>query len=161
MEHDDSLSVLQAGWPAYLEHLTSAIAPLAPEQLDLKVAPSLRSIRQLAVHIITGRAWWLHRVMHEGPAELAPMADWNDPGQPAWTAPEIVDGLNRTWAVLADGLAQWTPKDLAVTFQHPRRGPEKQYSRRWIVWHLAEHDIHHGGELSFSLGIHGLPGLDL
>jgi hypothetical protein len=29
------------------------------------------------------------------------------------------------------------------------------------VWHIAEHDIHHGGELSFSLGIHGLPGMDL
>jgi uncharacterized damage-inducible protein DinB len=160
-EQDASLSLFRAGWPVYLEHLQAAIAPLMPEQLDLKVAPNLRSIRQLAVHIITGRAWWLHWVMHEGPHELAPLADWNDPGQPAWTAPEIVDGLDRTWAVLADGLARWTPKDLAETFQHPRRSSEKRYSRRWIVWHIAEHDIHHGGELSFSLGIHGLPGMDL
>jgi len=156
-----SLSLLQAGWPGYHQHLIRVIAPLAPEQLDLRVAPQLRSIRQLAVHIISGRSWWLHWVMHEGPTDIAPMADWNDDGQPVWTAPEIVQGLERTWAVLEDGLARWTPDDLAETFQHPRRGPDKKYSREWIVWHLAEHDIHHGGELSFSLGIHGLPGMDL
>jgi len=161
MAGDASLSVLQVGWPTYLEHLSAAIAPLTPEQLDLHVAPHLRSIRQLAVHIITGRAWWLHWVMHEGPDEIAPLADWNDEGQPAWAASQIVDGLDRTWAVLAGGLARWTTDDLAESFQHPRRGPELSYSRQWIVWHIVEHDIHHGGELSFSLGIHGLPAMDL
>ena len=161
MDMEAPLSIFQVGWPLYLEHLSAAIAPLTPEQLDLQAAPHLRSIRKLAVHIITGRAWWLHWVMREGPPELAPMADWNDEGQPSWSALQIVQGLDRTWAVLADGLTRWTPADLAETFQHPRRGPEKKYSRQWIVWHIAEHDIYHGGELSFSLGIHGLPAIDL
>ena len=156
-----SLSLLQVGWPAYQQHLIRVIAPLTPQQLELRVAPQLRSIRQLAVHIISSRSWWLHWVMHEGPAEIAPMADWNDEGQPAWTAPQIVQGLERTWEILLEGLARWTPDELAETFQHPRRVADGRYSRQWIVWHLVEHDIHHGGELSFALGILGLPAMDL
>ena len=161
MAERPSLSLLQVGWPAYQRQLTAVIAPLTPQQLDLHVAPQLRSIRQLAVHIVSSRSWWLQWVMHEGPADIAPMADWNDEGQPAWTASEIVHGLDRTWKVVADGLARWTPDDLAEVFQHPRRGPEAKYSRQWIVWHMVEHDIHHGGELSFALGILRLPAMDL
>ena len=33
--------------------------------------------------------------------------------------------------------------------------------RRYIIWHVAEHDIHHGGEISIVLGMHGRPGLDM
>jgi uncharacterized damage-inducible protein DinB len=161
MNEASPLAILQVGWPTFLGHLSAAIAPLTPDQLDLRVAPHLRSLRQLGVHIITARAWWLHWVMHEGPPELAPMVDWNDEGQPRWTADQIIDGMQRTWATIADGLARWTPEDLAQTFQHPRSGPEKGYSRQWIIWHIAEHDIYHGGEISFSLGIHGLPALEL
>lgn len=161
MEKVTSLSLFQTGWPVYQSNLIQVIAPLKPEHLDLRVAPQLRSNRQLAVHIISGRSWWLHWVMHEGPTDIAAMADWNDEGQPVCGAPEIIQGLEQTWAVIEDGLARWTPDDLAQTFQHPRRGPEKKYSRSWIVWHIAEHDIHHGGELSFCLGILGLQGMDL
>ncbi len=34
-------------------------------------------------------------------------------------------------------------------------------SRQWIIWHVLEHDIHHGGELSSILGAHGLAAVDL
>jgi hypothetical protein len=105
--------------------LSAAIAHLTPAQLDLQAAPHLRSIRSLAVHIITGRAWWLHWVMREGSAQLAPMADWNDAGQPAWTASEIVDGLNLTWSVIADGLGRWTAPELAETFSTQDAGQSK------------------------------------
>jgi uncharacterized damage-inducible protein DinB len=31
----------------------------------------------------------------------------------------------------------------------------------YIIWHVAEHDAHHAGEISLILGMHGLPGLDM
>jgi uncharacterized damage-inducible protein DinB len=34
-------------------------------------------------------------------------------------------------------------------------------SRSWVIYHVMEHDLHHGGELSLTLGIHGLPGPNL
>ena len=30
-----------------------------------------------------------------------------------------------------------------------------------IIWHVLEYDLHHGGELSLSLGMHGLAAPDL
>jgi uncharacterized damage-inducible protein DinB len=30
-----------------------------------------------------------------------------------------------------------------------------------VIWHLMEHDAHHGGAISLCLGTHDLPGLDL
>ena len=34
-------------------------------------------------------------------------------------------------------------------------------SRAWVVWHVLEHDLFHGGEISFALGMHGLTGIDI
>jgi hypothetical protein len=30
-----------------------------------------------------------------------------------------------------------------------------------VIWGTLEHDIHHGSEVSTTLGVHGLPVLDL
>jgi uncharacterized damage-inducible protein DinB len=30
-----------------------------------------------------------------------------------------------------------------------------------VVWHLIEHDLHHGGELSLTLGMHGVAAPDI
>lgn len=56
-----------------------------------------------------------------------------------------------------------TPTDLKKEFVRPspnEAGERPSRSRQWIIWHLVEHD-YHGGEISFSLGMHGVPGLDL
>jgi uncharacterized damage-inducible protein DinB len=34
-------------------------------------------------------------------------------------------------------------------------------SLQWIIWHVLEHDIHHGSEISTTLGVHGLPVVEL
>jgi uncharacterized damage-inducible protein DinB len=46
----------------------------------------------------------------------------------------------------------------------PDEGPDgKMYevSRAWVIWHLIEHDLHHGGEISLTLGMHGLHAIDI
>ena len=52
-------------------------------------------------------------------------------------------------------------EDLDVEVSRERRSGTQTFTRRWVVWHLVEHDLHHGGEISQTLGTHGLPGLDL
>jgi len=32
-------------------------------------------------------------------------------------------------------------------------------TRQWIIWHVLEHEIHHGGELSLALGNYELEGI--
>ncbi len=58
-------------------------------------------------------------------------------------------------------LASWTPADLGQVFPHPFREDWPARSRQWIIWHVLEHDIHQGGELSSILGAHGLAAVDL
>jgi uncharacterized damage-inducible protein DinB len=161
MTYMTSLAQVYGGWEAYQQRLVTAIAPLRPEQLALQAAPHLRSIWVLTAHLISARVWWFHFVLREGPASIAPLVEWDDEGAPARAASELVGGLNTTWGVIQPALARWTIADLAQTFQRPGVEPPKLYTRQWVIWHVVEHDLHHGGELSFALGMHGLPAIDL
>ncbi|GER91949.1 hypothetical protein KDW_61110 [Dictyobacter vulcani] len=40
-------------------------------------------------------------------------------------------------------------------------GTVERMTRQWVIWHLIEHDLHHGGELSFVLGAHNISAIDL
>jgi len=79
-------------------------------------------------------------------------------------AAEIVRGLEESFSVIKSGMERWSPAELVQEFARPtpnEAGNRPARSRQWIIWHLVEHDVHHGGEISFSLGMHGVPGLDL
>ncbi len=152
-----SLTRFYQGWETYQGYLTNAIAPLTSEQLALRAAPNLRSIGLLAAHIIAARVVWFHAVIGEGPADLMPLRKWDDYDPIQQNATELVAGLAATWSLIQQCLARWTSVDLDQTFQR-RDGP---VSRQWVIWHVIEHDLHHGGELFLTCGMHGLPVLDL
>jgi uncharacterized damage-inducible protein DinB len=154
---DSSLARFYYGWETYQGYLTDAVAPLTPEQLALRAAPNLRSIGLLAAHIIAARVVWFHAVMGEGSADLMPMRKWDDYDPIQQNATELVAGLEATWSLIQQCLALWTSADLDQTFQR-RDGP---VSRQWIIWHVIEHDLFHGGELFLTCGIHSLPVPDL
>ena len=153
------------GWELYQGRLIGAIAPLDQDQLNLAAAPHLWSVRMLACHIVAARSWWLHTWMGEGSPEFGKMTQWDeDEALATRPASEIVRGLEESWAVMKAGLDRWTPDDMLQEFIRPvpnEAGERPRRNREFIVWHLIEHDLHHGGEISFSLGMHGVPGLDL
>src|SRR5437660_3533233 len=166
-EHQLSLSPFYAGWDVYQQHLVAAIAPLTSEQLALRSSPQNWSVGMLVAHIVSARAWWFHTRMGEGNADLAPLATWDDWDEneevPLRPAAELVVGLENTWQMIQDTLARWTPADLEHVFPaySEDKGDSPARSRQWIIWHVVEHDIHHGGELSSILGAHGLAAVDL
>ena len=160
-EQQTNLSTFYKGWDVYQGHLVRAIEPLTVEQLVLRAAPHLRSIGENAAHIIGTRVGWFHMLMGEGDAAIAPMDDWDQANAPARSAAELVTGLEATWQMIQNALARWTPEDLDYIFRGERWGEPYELSRQWVTWHVIEHDLHHGGELSFSLGAHGLAAPDL
>ena len=89
------------------------------------------------------------------------MLTWDEEGEPVRSAVELVDGLERTWAIIASGLQRWTAADMGEVFYPPRGDQSQSFTRQWIIWHVLEHDFHHGGELSFLLGAHGVPAISL
>jgi uncharacterized damage-inducible protein DinB len=159
-EHQLSLDLFYTGWDAYQQRLVAAIAPLTAEQLALRSSPQNWSVGILVTHIVSTRVWWFHTRMGEGSADLAPLELWDENEEPSRPAAELVAGLERTWLMIQDALARWTPVDLGQVFPPYGEGSFAR-SRQYIIWHVLEHDIHHGGELSSILGAHGLPAVDL
>ncbi|MGO8947002.1 MAG: DinB family protein [Ktedonobacterales bacterium] len=148
------------GWDVYNGHLVKAIEPLTAEQLNLTIAPNLRSIGQLARHIVRARAGWLHTVLGEGDSEIQAIAGWEYEGAVP-PASELVRTLQVTFGAWQECLQRWTPEDMEYIFRGQRWGRPYELSRQWVTWHIIEHDLHHGGELSFSLGAHGLAAPEL
>lgn len=162
-DHPSVLAPLYKGWDVYQSHLIHALAPLSPEHLTLRAANDLRSIGMIATHIVAVRARWLHDALKEGDEQLVAIGQWDRAGQPARLPAELVSGLEVTWNVIEEALQRWTLADLEELLRDvdEETGEEEVFTRQWVIWHLLEHDMHHGGELSFSLGMHGLAGIDL
>jgi uncharacterized damage-inducible protein DinB len=105
---------------------------------------------------------------------------------PFHSAAELVAGLEKTWQLIEKTLTRLTPADLfevvppldqAERARHaqlvePALQPYAQMwldatarsgevrpavSRQQIIWGVLEHDIHHGSEISTTLGVHDLP----
>jgi uncharacterized damage-inducible protein DinB len=164
------------GWANYHRLLLAAIRDLSAEQLRLRPAPGLWAVWQLAGHMAGSRAYWFHDVLGEGDPALRDLfrvtstavpglaiedAGWEDDEDHPRGPAEVVEALERSWAMIDDCLQRWTPNDLAVEFSRRRGSGTQTFTRQWVVWHLIEHDLHHGGEISLILGSHGLTGLDL
>ena len=160
-EDETLLSAFLQEWSTYQSHLVTALAPLSAAQLALGAAPQLRTIGILAAHIIAARVWWFHYILGEGSPDLAPMVHWDDDGAPPRSAEELVGGIAATWQVMQEAMARWTPAELTEVVRREVRGKERVYARRWVVWHVMEHDLHHGGEISLVLGMHGLAAPDI
>src|ERR1700737_3712707 len=107
-EQPISLLPLYQGWDTYQELLIKAIEPLSLDHLSLRPAPQLRSIDELATHIIGVRAGWLYYTLEKGDEHLVSLAS-----QPARSAAELVKGLQPTWKAIRDALSHWTIADLA------------------------------------------------
>ncbi len=162
-ETSTSALALYPGWETYQELLINAISPLTPEQVTLRPGPHLRSIGENCLHIIGARVRWCNLVLGIGDETFAAFGQWDRPGMPERSAAELASGMRESWQVLRDALARMAPANLDDTFPNTDREPGEPevFTRGWILWHLIEHDIFHGGEISLILGANGLAGLDL
>lgn len=156
------------GWENYQHRLVTMIAPLSSAQLAAPVASHHWTIRRLIQHLVADRVWWFQGWLGVGSPELAPLMHWNpgDAEEPsALEGAELVAGLESTWGMIEEVLATFTAADLGRVFSPPAFLSEEEQkafgetSLQWMVWHVHEHEIHHGGELSLALGGLGLPGI--
>jgi len=157
------LSKVFNGWGAYQEEIAKSLAPLTDEQLTLRVAPHLRSIGEIALHIIAVRVRWFTQVLQVDEPDLLPIAAWDrpSPDTPTRTASELGEGFAATWGMVERALAKWTPADLDAVMEGERHGEHYSFTRQWVIWHVAEHDLHHGGEISLTLGANNLQAPDI
>ena len=156
-----TLDVIYENWRGYHEKLRDCIAPLTNEQLSLQPAARMWPLWQLVQHIISVRAGWFSGTLQENDAAMTAYMAWGQRDSLDRSAVELARGLDETWAFIEARLQRWTPADCAMTFPDEWDGQIYEVSRSWVIYHVLEHDLHHGGEISLILGMNGLPGLDL
>lgn len=162
-EQRATLQVFYDGWEEYMDRVKAAIVPLTGEQLALRAAPHERSVGEIVRHIVKARVDWFHGFMGEESEEIAPYVDWGvvSDGAPLPSAAELVEGLDTSWRFMADLLNKWDSADMQHTFPFEWNGYHYDNSRSWVTWHILEHDLHHGGEISITLGMYGLQAPDV
>ena len=141
------------GWDAYNNYLIEAVGNLTDEQLLHLNSPSQRPVWLLAAHIVGARLYWLTTVAGEAIPSSAPFLAWDEDGDPLYTGAEIANGLRASWDLIAAVLDRWTTSTMDQTYTTVRG---YVCTRQWIIWHLIEHDLHHGGELFYTLGANGV-----
>jgi uncharacterized damage-inducible protein DinB len=157
-----TLDVIYENWADYNEKLKECILPLTNEQLLLQPAPHMWSLGQIAQHVVSVRADWFSSTLQDPDKLMNDYMLWGQADSPQRSAAELVRGLDETWAFIEPRLHRWTPADGARTFPLKTQDDQvHQVSRSWVIYHVLEHDLHHGGEISLTLGMKGLPPLDL
>jgi uncharacterized damage-inducible protein DinB len=152
-------ATIYAGWQEYQSKLRAALAPLTDVQLGLRVAPDLRSVEEVVTHMIGARARWFQ--VDEDAEDFAEYARWDSPSMPVRSAQELVTALDTTWRLMQEAIARWTPEEWQQAYPGDEPGDPPVITRKWILWHLIEHDLHHGGEVSLTLGLHGYAAPDI
>jgi uncharacterized damage-inducible protein DinB len=154
----ETLIAVYKGWDDHQISLVRALAPLSREQLVWRPAPHLRSVGEIAGHIIAGRVHWLHRVLGAGSADFASqVAAWRPEETVEENPAALVRWLEATWQMIEDALQSWTVADLTQSYDlPPYQGKKYALTRQWILWRVLSHDLHHGGELSVMLGMQGI-----
>jgi uncharacterized damage-inducible protein DinB len=157
-----TLDIIYENWADYNTRLKDCIAPLTNEQFSLQPAPGKWPLGQVVQHIISVRAGWFTITLQETSPLMNEYAEWGQPDSPERSAAEFVQGLDETWTFIESCLKRWTPADAAKIF--PDEGEDGQVyevSRGWVIYHVLEHDLHHGSEVSMILGMNGLQPLDI
>jgi len=154
-------------WPQYDRRLTEVVGAMTDEQLAIRRSPEGWPIWAIVGHTAGARVYWLCSVLGEPGAEATPWPDpldddgWEDDLDHPRSAAELVTALESTWAIIDRCLDTWTPAMLLETVER-RYGDDLQvHTRTSILQRLLTHEAYHCGELSQTLGIAGLPQIDL
>jgi uncharacterized damage-inducible protein DinB len=153
-------------WPQYNCRLREVIGAMSAEQLAIRPSADRWPILATVGHTAGVRVYWLCDVIGEPGAETTPFPDaattgWEDDLDRPRSADELVEALDSTWRLIEGCLDRWTPDMLADEFHRDFGGEPQVHSRGSILQRLFTHDAYHCGELSQTLGIHGLPQIDL
>lgn len=162
MQHNQStLDVIYENWRGYNDKLRAAVAPLTDDQLTLQPAPHMWPLGQILQHIISVRAGWFSGTLQDSDAAMDAYMEWGQRDSPSRAGAELARGLDETWAFIESRLRRWTAEERAMTFPDEWDGRITYVSRSWVIWHVLEHDLHHGGEVSLLLGMNRLQGPDI
>jgi uncharacterized damage-inducible protein DinB len=167
MSTETSVGWFFEGWQTYNKRISEVVRDLSAEELEVRPAPEGWPIWATVGHTAGARVYWLCGVFGEPGAETTPFPDplsevgWEDDLDTPRTSAELTEALESTWRIIAACLQQWTPEMLSEEFERQIGKITQVHTRQSVLLRLLSHDAYHSGELSQTLGINGLPQIDL
>ena len=130
--------------------LVAALEGLPPEQWAWKAAGHPNSIAWLAVHIAETEYWWITDVAL-GRADKARYDTFTAdlPPDSILSLLEEMHGEVRRY-LEEEPLDDWD----TVFYRIP--GEAEKVSKRWLIWHVVEHQARHRGQIFMPMHIQGL-----
>ena len=144
-------------WQFMQDGLVRVVGLLSDTQMNMRIAPNVRTLGEQVEHIVRGRALWVHKVVHD--PSLEPMMNWDEPEDPTRSASEVVAGLQHTWRILRAYIEPSTTD--GPRMPDPDHGmvsetvSEQEENGLRTVWGMLDHDLCHAGELALMLGVLG------
>ena len=155
-------------WPEHNRRLRDVVAALTEEQLAIRPSPERWPIWAVTGHAACQRVFWLCDFAGEPGAETTPFtnAAFNCPGDDDLDHPldgeALAEALDSTFRIVERCLDGWT---LDMLDEEIRRrwgpGAERVHARGWVLERVFAHDVYHCAELNETLGVAGLPQVDL
>ncbi len=163
---DGSLRAAYGMWPQYNRRLRDVIDAMSDEQLAIRSSSDRWPIWAIVGHTAAARVYWLCTVAGEPGREATPFhrdaeEGWEDDLDHSRSADELVHALDSTFGIVEACLDRWTPNMLGDEITRHFAGTTQVHTRSSILQRLLTHEAYHCGELSQTLGIHGLPQIDL
>jgi uncharacterized damage-inducible protein DinB len=148
-------------WPQYNRRFTERVAELTDAQLALRPSAEHWPIWAIVGHTAGSRVYWLCHVFGEPGAETTPFAGpygegWEDDPDHPRSAAELVDAMTCTFAIVERALDRWTPDSLGDTVVRMYRDQRQLHDRASVLQRMLTHEAYHVGEISQTLGQHGL-----
>ena len=153
-------------WPQYNRRLREVIAVMTDEQLATSPSPDRLPVWATVGHTAAMRVYWICHVMGEPGAATTPFGDgeaidWADDLDHPRGADELADAVDSTFRLIEGCLDRWTPDMVGDLIHRDYDGNVQVHHRGSILQRLFSHEAYHCGELSQTLGIAGLPQIDL
>ncbi len=153
-------------WPQYQARLRGVIADMSPKDLSIRPSQERSPIWATAAHVANVRVYWLCDILGEPGAGQTPFGGrdgygWEDDLDHPRDAAELTLALDSTWRIVDRCLDAWTIEMLSDVVERQWGDDVQLHTRGSIVQRLLTHEAYHCGELSQTLGIAGLPQIDL
>ena len=163
----ETISPAYLMWPEYNRRLRDVVARMTEEQLAIQPSPERWPMWATVGHAACQRVFWLCDFAGEPGAETTPFtnAAYDCPGDDDLDHPldadALVEALVATFRIVERCLDRWTVAMLEEEIRRRWGIEERVHLRGWVLQRVFSHDVYHCAELNETLGIAGLPQIDL
>lgn len=149
------IGVYYAGMQEIREQVREMVADLTPAELSARPIAGFNCIGALLLHVAENDFCWIQsllgRVVLTDEVKTQMYWDILDEENFAargYTAEFCLAEMGRISADSKKTLEQFGDKDLDTLFMFPEEDAETEFSMRWVLHHLIDHEAHHKGQIA-------------